>query len=438
MAITHEFTASGGYQDVGGGAGGTISWSHTSSGGSDCIVMIGFGYMPDVNTTSSNRRNNTATVTYGGANAMFIGYSGINDNDQFGNVYWFAVQNPPSGSQTVQVSMSTASGLGHTLAGCSVSYRGVRGVHRVDSYGYTGGTATITSASAPGRKLVHAGANSGTTVSSYSQNMRYSSTTAQSVVLGDADGSSSVTFSWSRGSSGGYGSVVAELIPVDEPQSVVTIRSMGEAARNTGSSSSLGVSWTHNYDGTLASYSLAVAAVMASIGSGADTSTCSVTFGGQAMTELAWTPNGSGFGWNAVGFYYLSLPPTGTNTVSVTTGGGGTKYGLIGESIIFENVRDLGNVGNIAGLNVDVNNTVPGIYLLAATVNAAAINTATKNEVYSNGATTSGSGDYGLIQSTVGTGGTVNFSMSGTASLPMTQVMQINPNIYNRDFLHML
>lgn len=437
MAITHEYTGAGDYEDVSGGAGGTISWSHTSSGGSDCIVMIGFGYMPDVNTTSSNRKNNTATVTYGGSHAMFIGYSGVNDSDQFGNIYWYAVQNPPSGTQTVSVSMTTASGLGHTLAGNSISYRGVRGIHRVDSFGDAGSTASITSSSTTGRKLVHAGANSGTTVSSYNQNMRYSSTTSQSVVLGDANGASSVTFSWSRGGTGGYGSVVVELVPVDEPQSVVTMRSIGEAARNTGSSSTLGASWIHRHDASLASYTLAVVAVTVSVGSGGETSTCSVTFGGQSMTQLVWTTNGSGSSQNAVGFFYTSFPPTGNNTVSVTTGGGGTKYAVLGESIIYENVLSLANVGSVASLGVDVTGTSVGTQLVMATVNAASIDNASKNELYSNGSVASGSGDYGLIQTSVGTGGTVNFTMDGTASVPMSQVMQVNPNRYNRDFLQM-
>lgn len=437
MAITHEHTGGGDYEDVSGGSGGTISWSHTSSGGSDCIVMIGFGYMPDITTTASNRRENVATVTYGGTHAMFIGYSAIGPSDNFGNAYWYAVQNPPTGTQTVSVSMTTASSYGHTLAGCSISYRGVRGIHNIDSLRGSGSTGSITVSSASGRKLIHVGSNSGTTVSSYNQNLRYTSTSSQSVLLGDADGSSSVTFSWDRGSSAGYGSVVAELIPVDEPQSVVTIRSIGEAARNTGSSGSLGASWLHRHDGSFASFTLAVVAVTVSVGSGGDTSTCSVTFGGQAMTELVWTNNYHGSSSNAVGFFHLSFPPTGNNTVSVTTGGGGTKYAVLGESIIYENVQSLADIGNVESLSVNVNNSVLGTQLLSATVNAASIDTPTKNELYSNGSTVGASGDYGLIQRTVGTGGTVNFDMDGSSSQQSMQIMQVSPNRYNRDFLQM-
>ena len=155
------------------------------------------------------------------------------------------------------------------------------------------------------------------------------------------------------------------------------------------------------------------------------------------MTELVWTTNGSGSTRNAVGFYYTSFPPTGNNTVTVTTGGGGTKYAVLGGSVIYENVLSVANVGNVASLSVDVNDSVIGTQLLAVAVNASSIDNGSKNEMYSNGSSVTGSGDYGLIQSSVGTGGTVNFTMDGSSSVQMTQVMQINPNRYNRDFLQM-
>jgi hypothetical protein len=423
MPITHEFTAGGSIVDVPSTTSTSMSWSHTSSGGSDCVVLIGFAMSPDLTSSNHNRAMWTANVTYGGVDAMFVGYNNLGTSDSLGACYWFAMQNLPSG-------------MGQILHGTSVSYRGVRGIHQVLSQNGSGSTGTITVASSAGRKLVHVGATSGSTANSYSQNQRYVETTNQSVIIGDADGSASVTFSWNRGTSGSYGSCVVELVPVDEPQNVVTIRSIGQGERSTGSSTTLATSWTHNYDNNFASYPVAVVAVAISIGSSIGI-TCSVTYGGQAMTELVLSQLGSGTTRNATGFYYLAFPPTGTSTINVTTGGDGTKYAIIGESIIYENVQSLTDIGNVASLSVNVTGTTPGIQLLSVVANGAALSSPNQTELLREGSSVTGTGDYGLIQSAVGTGGTVNFAVSGTASTPNSQFMQLNPNYYNRDLMQL-
>jgi hypothetical protein len=368
---------------------------------------------------------------------MFVGACNKGDSDNIGAVYWFAIQNPPTGTQTVQVNMTLSSGLGQILHGTSVSYTGVRGIHQVDVESGSSSTGTITTSSVPGRKLVHVGGNSGGPASSYSQNQLYTDFLNQSVIIGDADGASSVTFSWSIGATRSYGSCVLELVPVDEPQRFVTIRSIGEGGRTTGSSGSLGTSWSHTYDGNFASFPVAVVGVAVSVGSSTGI-TCSVTYGGQAMTELVLSQAGSGSTRNAVGFYYLVFPPTGNSTVSVTTGGDGTKYAVFGESIIYENVESVADIGNVASLSANVTGTTVGTRIASIVANGLSLSSSNQYDLYHEGSSVTGSGDYAVMQEAVGTGGTMTFSVSGSSSVPNSQFIQINPNYYNRDFLQLL
>lgn len=255
--------------------------------------------------------------------------------------------------------------------------------------------------------------------------------------VGDAEGASSVTFSWSRGGSAGYGSCVVELVPVDEAQRYVTMRSLGEGNRTTGSSTTLGTSWNHQYDGNFASYPVAIAAVTVSIGSSTGI-TCSVTYGGQPMTELVLSQAGSGSSRNAVGFYYLIFPPTGTSTVSVSTGGDGTKYAVSGVSVIYENVQSIVDLGNIASIGVVINNSQLGDRYLGVLTNGVSLSNPSRTELYlPNGSSVTGVGDYTLIHEDVGNGGTVNFAASGSSSTPNSQYIGIYPNLYNRDFMHL-
>lgn len=434
MAITHEFTGSGGYDDVPAFGNGSMSWSHTSGGGSDCIVVIGFAMVADITNSSSNRKIYTPTVTYGSESAMFIGYSRLNASDNFGAVYWFALQNPPSGTQTVTVNVAYGAGTGQTLQGSSVSYRGVRSIHQVYQYNGTGSPASFNVSSVVGRKLVQVGAHSGTSTTGYSQNQLYRGSNTQSVIMGDADGASSVTFQYYK-SGTSYGTCVIELVPSEE-HSVVGIRSIGRAARLSGSSTTLSTSWVHVHQGAYASMVVAIVAVQLSMGDGT-TTTCSVTFGGQAMTELVLTLAGTSVTRNAVGFYYLVNPPSGSSTVSVSTGGDMTKYAVLGESIVYDNVRSLADAGNVPALAVNVTGTPVGSQLLAVSANGNNLTGTQKTELFRDGSGITGAGDYGSVQIAIGTGGTVTFDSAGTDSVASTQVMELMPNIYKNNFFSM-
>lgn len=441
--ITREYTAAGDYSDYSSGSG-SMSWSHTSSGGSDCVVLIGIGFDPDLATTTSKRVNNTAVVTYGGSPAMFVGFCDLGVNNSYGGTaWWYAIWNPPTGAQTVSVTVTTASSYGHTLHGTSVSYRGVRSIHRVDSIGGTGSTTgTITVQSATGRKLVHIGSTSATTVSSYSQNQLYVETTNQAVVIGDADGASSVTFSWSRGSSGSYGSVVVELVPLEE-SGIIGLCSIGEGARSTGSSSSLGTSWTHQTNSGGAGYIVAIVGVVISVSSNSSDTTCSVTYGGEAMSQIALVLNGSSTSRSAVGIYQLASPPTGNVTVSVTTGGASTKAGVSGMSVIYDNVRYYADSGSIANMSLSISNVIPGMRAISVTGNNSSITSQTASDTFElyrdDGGSISGVGDHISMLDTVGnSGGSVALSNNGSSSSPIAQTIVLYPNIYGGNFLQLL
>lgn len=95
-----------------------ITWSHTCSG-SDRIVIVVFQYYAP--TTAS-----AFTVTYGGTAMTGITSGLYAFTPPYGGTGVYYLLNPPTGAQTVSVTMPTAAGAGNRyLAGNSVSYTGV-------------------------------------------------------------------------------------------------------------------------------------------------------------------------------------------------------------------------------------------------------------------------------------------------------------------------
>lgn len=124
----------------------------------------------------------------------------------------------------------------------------------------------------------------------------------------------------------------------------VTYISAGAGARATGSSTTLGTSWTHTIATSGANTAVIVGIVTSHSATATGTFTCSATYGGNAMTAVPNFPilastaatNGAG-----LAIFYLMNPPTGAQTVTITTGGTTTKASIQGTSVAYSGVQQV-------------------------------------------------------------------------------------------------
>ena len=120
------------FEAVGGGNGGapaspaTLTWSHTSSGGPNTVVLAFANVQPG---SSSQTFNGTATHTmnYGGTPMTSLGYQYISNVASQGWAEVFYLWNPPAGTETVTYSVSDpkAPANQNYISGNTVSYNNV-------------------------------------------------------------------------------------------------------------------------------------------------------------------------------------------------------------------------------------------------------------------------------------------------------------------------
>lgn len=90
-----------------------------------------------------------------------------------------------------------------------------------------------------------------------------------------------------------------------------------------------------------------------------ESSTHTVTYGGTSMTSLVWKymNNARTFGW--LELFYLFDPPSGTQTITVTTTSSANAYNA-GVSVSYQNVASLGTPVTAYGQGVTEQITVTG------------------------------------------------------------------------------
>jgi hypothetical protein len=172
---------------------GSISWTHTIATG-DLSVLVFVDYCPTAGTTGY-----TSAITYGGTAMTLLQRqaSSVAGGAAFAVTEAWVLKAPASGSKTVTVSLSGATGGGFgTVSGDSVSYS----ASKIGTVGpNTGGgssTLSMSAASTTGNMVVGAFGVSQNfsglpTLSAYTKTQRYNST---GLVIGDAAGASSVSF----------------------------------------------------------------------------------------------------------------------------------------------------------------------------------------------------------------------------------------------------
>ncbi|OYN81788.1 hypothetical protein CG716_05450 [Mycolicibacterium sphagni] len=360
--------------------------------GTTVLAFVGF-------TNTSN--NSSMTVTYGGTAMTQIGtpflfgthvYSSATYYDQLAV---FKLENAPGGSQNVVVTpgVFVSSGLKIGL----VSYSGVGSVSAKQTATGTGTGMSQTVTSSPGNVVVQAfQCPFGTgTVSGYNQTSRWNVTTSSyntAMIVGEAAGASSVTFTGTQNAANLYGGVAVELTPaatVITPSPVTISLTGGTPPLNgqtvimpTAASLSL-VRGTPLVAGTssMAFDSVAGSAVngaglsltatvtagstallLVNFTNAANNTTISATFGGTAMTQVGTpqfvgTTSGGGYTYYSYQTVFkLPNAPGGAKAVVITpavTSQSGIKAAILA----YVGVGDVGNVQFASGTGPNLSHT---------------------------------------------------------------------------------
>lgn len=200
-----------GHTDTGFGNAST-TWTHTASGNSPAVV-VGLRW-----SQTGGIGNPTRTVTYGGTAMQSFGARGLAGEDlnaiNAAYVELFGVLNPPSGAQTVSVTVDrTASQL--SLEACSVSNSNVSafGPPTTPVSGTEAGTTMTQPVTSAANEMVVQmfGTQSGA-ITGYNQTPRY--TSANGMLIGDAPGAPAISFTANRASGVDYAGVAVRLTPV--------------------------------------------------------------------------------------------------------------------------------------------------------------------------------------------------------------------------------
>lgn len=428
MPIAREAAAVGGADPT---APWSMSWSHTSAGGETTPIIIGFSVQPAATSTAVVKNNMTPTVTIGGVPCMLLSATNSGINDNIGTVYQYIAWDKP-GTQTIQVDVST-SGSPTVLHGSSVSYTGVRGVHGMwqRSQSSTSGPS-IVCWSATGRMLVSVHTHSGTTFSAFNQTQLYRDTTdSQSYFMGEAAGAASVTFSWTTGSVSSA-SIVCELVPVEDTTPLVMVRSTSYGGRTEGGTTT-SISCSHSHYNDVNKFSsYGVVATTQSIDS-SGTNTATVTWGGQAMTEVFFSTYGSGIVRNALGIFILANPPVGNQTISASFAGDARKIVATSVSAVYHHGAAASSFPIIGGTDTEDNtsasqsNTV-GYRALVAHVSANTYDVPSHVELQRAVSTAAGAGDACCIQESIGSASAFTFTAnSATGGINRTVQFRLMP-----------
>lgn len=168
---------------------GTPSWLHAITGNGIVVFVSIF-----VNTSTP-----TVTASVGGTAMTQQGViaNWFTASGSYESVYAFVLQSPPTGSQTISVSISGATT--DFITANSLSYYNVSGFGTAATSNTGTANPSMSVSSATGQMVAQAFGDYTTTFSAYSQTQRYNKPYSGSVnlsfVMGDAPGASSVTFS---------------------------------------------------------------------------------------------------------------------------------------------------------------------------------------------------------------------------------------------------
>ena len=218
--VTFDSAGAGG---TGSGAGSaTTTWPHTVSAESNTVV-VGMRWAQSVGLLPLNETP-TRTATFGGTVMTSLGVLGLNNaaltatalNGTFVYQEFFGLRDPPTGAQTVSVSVNRQGAGSVSLTGCSVTYKAVSGIGAVTSvFGTEAGTVLAQPVSSATDEMVVQMFSTATgTISGYNQTVRFDGApNGIGLVIGDAAGAPSVPFTAVRATGVDYAGLSVRLIP---------------------------------------------------------------------------------------------------------------------------------------------------------------------------------------------------------------------------------
>lgn len=206
MAVA--FQSIGGASIVGSAASPrSTSWSHTATG-TDRVVLV----VLTVDQTTGVYTSHTRAVTYGGNAMTSLGAVHLNNDPDSPWVEIFGLVNPPTGAQTVAVTI-TGSGQSYALKGNSISYTGAGSFGTPTTvYGTEVGTAMALAVASATNRMAHTAfmVASGS-VSAFSGTSRLTTGTVPGITSGDAAGASTVNFTATRSADVDYAAIGVDI-----------------------------------------------------------------------------------------------------------------------------------------------------------------------------------------------------------------------------------
>jgi hypothetical protein len=209
--------------NTGAGTNGSAAttWTHTASGDSRAVV-VGLRWQHNGGPASPMNVTPNRIATYGGVPLTSLDVIGLNNanlteiNGTFAYHEFFGLINPPTGPQTVSLSVSRTGAGPISIDGCSVSYTGVSVFGSVSKAAGTSASTSLSQAvSSAAREMVVQMFTTAGTITSYSQTERYRhAANAIGIVIGDAAGASSISFAANRSGGVDYADLAVRLTPV--------------------------------------------------------------------------------------------------------------------------------------------------------------------------------------------------------------------------------
>ena len=295
----------------------TRSFSHTIDTGVNAVVLLmncwgGFAAATPPTYT---------TVTFGGVPMSLLGAVYVsNDGTNWGWSFIYGLLNPPVGTQTV-----TVTGPNTYMTVNTYGYRNVAGWGSlgVSDYMYNGAGGTSVSYTTPSptdTKTVVAGFFGYTQVWSnatpnHRENRPYVAGQGLVMVVGDGEGILGSTVGATHPSGTNFGFSV-ELMATIPTYTTPTYVGTGLGTTGLSGRQTPGYTWTEIVPSDANCAVLWISELPTAI-----PKTCTVTMGGTSMVEMTgspWTFDSSS-NWNRMRGFYLLNPPTGPQSVAITS-----------------------------------------------------------------------------------------------------------------------
>lgn len=409
--------------DAQGGANSTsstLTWNHTPTSTFNASLNNVVIVVINVGALGTAIAKITPLTCFYGSVTMTPGpgcQNATTSNTTCASQMWYLI-NPPTGVQAISFAGLTSPPSFGGYTGVSLSYTQVESVGSIGVAGSTTGTAISTGAieGFSGARVVASFVNNATSgsITSPSGTSRFTraagSSNAAGVVMDQAVTSTTLTCTATGPGSSHWQADGLMLYPTNCGV-VGTLMASGTGGNNfnngaNAGSTTLGLTYT-SAGGVRQSnpFYAVVVKVGMSITTVSGTLTCGVTYNSVAMTQVDLQMGAAASGNEAVGIYILFGPPTGPQSVVVTTGGTTSKTMITSTLTVYSNCGSYGST-----VNTTATSTAPSVTVASAITSrvssvlasSTTLSTFTNSKHIYTGAAATGTGDYFLDQDRMG------------------------------------